>query len=233
MQFLGLASFGLPELASGDPVRSNPQLGYRGGLAYSLATAPCSKHLYYPAREAASAMCAHDQINSCQLSSTIFFSPGYLGTSSGSTSTTATPLPPGSHILPHHRLRTLSGLCGTSTMVRSYQPLLFAMQFRGLGSFSLPELASGGPDKTISGAGAANTPSVNWRHFESMVPIMEEVYVEPMSECYREEGTGQDEVEKFIYSDIREVGTEDLERCGSSTSDLCGRQAETTDSTET
>ncbi|KAH7932330.1 hypothetical protein HPB52_024717 [Rhipicephalus sanguineus] len=110
MQFLGLASFGLPELALGGPAGSTPLLGYRGGLAYSLGTAPCSEHLYSPAREAACAMCAHDQINSCQLSSTIFLPPGYLGTGSGSASTTATPLPPGSDILPRHRLRAFSGL---------------------------------------------------------------------------------------------------------------------------
>ncbi|KAH7948431.1 hypothetical protein HPB52_022695 [Rhipicephalus sanguineus] len=130
MQFLGLASFGLPELALGGPAGSTPLLGYRGGLAYSLGTAPCSEHLYSPAREAACAMCAHDQINSCQLSSTIFLPPGYLGTGFGSASTTATPLPPGSDILPRHRLRAFSGLGGTSTMARAYQPLLFAMQFK-------------------------------------------------------------------------------------------------------
>ncbi|KAH8027294.1 hypothetical protein HPB51_004206 [Rhipicephalus microplus] len=100
-------------------------------------------------------------------------------------------------------------------------------------------------DKTKSGAGAADIPSVKWRHFEAMVLIMKKVYVEPIicsnisfkqatgSECYKEEGTGQDEAEEFIYSDILEVDTEDLKRCGRSTSDLSGRQAETTDSPET
>ncbi|KAH6930967.1 hypothetical protein HPB50_021085 [Hyalomma asiaticum] len=35
-------------------------------------------------------------------------------------------------------------------------------------------------DKSKSGAGAADIPSIKWRHFEAMVPIMEKVYVEPM-----------------------------------------------------
>ncbi|KAL3255508.1 hypothetical protein MRX96_017414 [Rhipicephalus microplus] len=52
---------------------------------------------------------------------------------------------------------------------------------------------------------------------------MEQVYLEPI---------GQDEVEEFMYSDILEADTVDLERSGSSTSDLSGRQAVTTDSPE-
>ncbi|KAH7952476.1 hypothetical protein HPB52_023633 [Rhipicephalus sanguineus] len=67
MQFLGLASFGLPELALGGPAGSTPQLGYRGGLAYSLGTAPCSEHLYSPARKAA----RHVRTRSNHLLSTI------------------------------------------------------------------------------------------------------------------------------------------------------------------
>ncbi|KAH7940236.1 hypothetical protein HPB52_022556 [Rhipicephalus sanguineus] len=119
MQFLGLASFSQPELALGVPAEYTPLFGYRDGLTCSLGTTPCSEHLSSPAREAACAMCAHDQINSCQLSSTIFLPPGYLGTGSGSASTLATPLPPGSDILPRHRLRAFSGLGDTSTMVRN------------------------------------------------------------------------------------------------------------------
>ncbi|KAL1414920.1 hypothetical protein MTO96_030011 [Rhipicephalus appendiculatus] len=95
-------------------------------------------------------MCAHEEIGPSQLSSTTFLPPRYPGAGSGSASTTATPLPPVSDILPRHRLRGFSGLGGTSTMVRAYQPLLFAMQFLGLASFSLPELALEGPAESTS-----------------------------------------------------------------------------------
>ncbi|KAL1477692.1 hypothetical protein MTO96_035550 [Rhipicephalus appendiculatus] len=150
MQFLGQASFSLPELALEGPAESTSLLGYRGGLTCSLRTTPCSEHLSSPAREPACAMCAYEEIGPSQLSSTIFLPPRYLGAGSSSTSTTATPLPPVSDILPHHRLRAFSGLGGTSTMVRAYQPLLFAMQFLGLASFSLPELALEGPAESTS-----------------------------------------------------------------------------------
>ncbi|KAH7961810.1 hypothetical protein HPB52_012243 [Rhipicephalus sanguineus] len=45
---------------------------------------------------------------------------------------------------------------------------------------SFTKLKSKIKDKSKSGAGAADIPSVKWRHFEAMVPIMEKVYVEPI-----------------------------------------------------
>ncbi|KAH6941977.1 hypothetical protein HPB50_026071 [Hyalomma asiaticum] len=91
-------------------------------------------------------------------------------------------------------------------------------------------------DKSKSGAGAADIPSVKWRHFEATVPIMEKVYVEPMSECYAEEaGTSQDELERLLDMEILEAEAVDLDRCGSSTPEqsTSGRQAATTHSPET
>ncbi|KAH6940594.1 hypothetical protein HPB50_002917 [Hyalomma asiaticum] len=103
-------------------------------------------------------------------------------------------------------------------------------------------------DKSKSGAGAADIPSVKWRHFEATVPIMEKVYVEPIicinisfqlsrgSECYAEEaGTSQDELERLLDMEILEAEAVDLDRCGSSTPEqsTSGRQAATTHSPET
>ncbi|KAL1472475.1 hypothetical protein MTO96_039295 [Rhipicephalus appendiculatus] len=81
-------------------------------------------------------------------------------------------------------------------------------------------------DKTKSGAGAADIPSVKWKHFEAMVPIMEKVYEEPIlctnitfretrgPECHGgDAGTSQDEADEFLCNDLFE-GDEavDLER---------------------
>ncbi|KAL1441964.1 hypothetical protein MTO96_008145 [Rhipicephalus appendiculatus] len=102
-------------------------------------------------------------------------------------------------------------------------------------------------DKTKSGAGAADVPSVKWKHFEAMVPIMEKVYEEPIlctnitfretrgPECHGgDAGTSQDEADEFLCNDLFE-GDEavDLERCGSSTSELSGSPAATSNSYET
>ncbi|XP_049269901.1 uncharacterized protein LOC125757787 [Rhipicephalus sanguineus] len=35
-------------------------------------------------------------------------------------------------------------------------------------------------DKSKSGAGAKDIPTVKWKHFEAMLPIMEKVYEEPI-----------------------------------------------------
>ncbi|KAL1477694.1 hypothetical protein MTO96_035552 [Rhipicephalus appendiculatus] len=151
MQFLGLASFSLPELALEGPAESTSLLGYRGGLTCSLRTTPCSEHLSSPAREPACAMCAHEEIGPSQLSSTdLPPTPLSWRGFQFCVDDSDTPSASLSDILPRHRLRAFSGLGGTSTMVRAYQPLLFAMQFLGQASFSLPELALEGPAESTS-----------------------------------------------------------------------------------
>ncbi|KAH7941668.1 hypothetical protein HPB49_015920 [Dermacentor silvarum] len=89
-------------------------------------------------------------------------------------------------------------------------------------------------DKSKSGAGAKDIPSVKWKHFEAMLPIMEKVYEEPMAECHSEEpATSKDNVEdEFLWNDIFEDDAVDLEKCGSSSSERSGRRAATTDSSE-
>ncbi|XP_037282576.2 uncharacterized protein LOC142777490 [Rhipicephalus microplus] len=49
----------------------------------------------------------------------------------------------------------------------------------------------------------------------------------------RKKARARVKLKRHKYSDTLEVDTEDLERCGSSTSDISSRQAETTDSPET
>ncbi|XP_049527143.1 uncharacterized protein LOC125946962 [Dermacentor silvarum] len=101
-------------------------------------------------------------------------------------------------------------------------------------------------DKSKSGAGAKDIPSVKWKHFEAMLPIMEKVYEEPIicsnitfeqtrgAECHSEEpATSKDNVEdEFLWNDIFEDDAVDLEKCGSSSSERSGRRAATTDSSE-
>ncbi|KAH7973544.1 hypothetical protein HPB49_002273 [Dermacentor silvarum] len=89
-------------------------------------------------------------------------------------------------------------------------------------------------DKSKSGAGAKDIPSVKWKHIEAMLPIMEKVYEAPMSECHSEElATSKDEVEdEFLCNDIFEDDAVNLERCGSSSSERSGRRAATTGSAE-
>ncbi|KAH6933281.1 hypothetical protein HPB50_013935 [Hyalomma asiaticum] len=41
-------------------------------------------------------------------------------------------------------------------------------------------------DKSRSGAGAKDVPTVKWKHFEAMIPIMEKVHEEPVSEMSAE-----------------------------------------------
>ncbi|XP_070389467.1 transcription factor Adf-1-like [Dermacentor albipictus] len=73
-------------------------------------------------------------------------------------------------------------------------------------------------DKMKSGAGAKDVPTVKWKHFEALIPIMEKVYEETISDKSAESGTGsQDDSQlELSLNEIHEVGWMDFEAGSSS-----------------
>ncbi|XP_075538982.1 uncharacterized protein LOC142573258 [Dermacentor variabilis] len=73
-------------------------------------------------------------------------------------------------------------------------------------------------DKMKSGAGAKDVPTVKWKHFEALIPIMEKVYEEPISDKSAESGSRSQEDSQLELSlnEIHEVGWVDFETGSSS-----------------
>ncbi|XP_075547604.1 uncharacterized protein LOC142582076 [Dermacentor variabilis] len=71
-------------------------------------------------------------------------------------------------------------------------------------------------DKMKSGAGAKDVPTVKWKHFEALIPIMEKVYEEPISDKSAESGSRSQEDSQLSLNEIHDVGWVDFETGSSS-----------------